>query len=380
MGSLVVEPGFFNSERDVVKEELRSRVLAAPYGRLFYLYLPQISYDVHPYAPARHRQHRGSRRGDDRRRARLPRHLLPARQCGAGRRRQFRPGPARPLGRPLFRRRSRGPPARSRGSPRSSRSAPRRAPLHRLRGEHAAAGGADLLSGAAGERRATRRRWRCSTASFRPARARGSTRAWSIATGSPPRPARSSTSSRAAAASPSMRSSPSGQTAEAGEAALRREIARFRDAPVTRGRARRGEERTADRRAARARDRRRPRLGARRGGDRRRRRRAPPTAGSPQIAAVTPADIQRVARRWLRDEAQRRRPLSARGERRTARARTRSRPPRPSQTAALAAPADIRIVAAGARGRARRAAARRGPRSSRRCRRRTSSGSPTASP
>jgi zinc protease len=50
MSSLVIEPGFFNSERDVVKEELRSRVLAAPYGRLFYLYLPQISYDVHPYA------------------------------------------------------------------------------------------------------------------------------------------------------------------------------------------------------------------------------------------------------------------------------------------------------------------------------------------
>ena len=49
MGSLVVEQGFFASERDVVKEELRSRVLAAPYGRLFYLYLPQISYDVHPY-------------------------------------------------------------------------------------------------------------------------------------------------------------------------------------------------------------------------------------------------------------------------------------------------------------------------------------------
>ena len=50
MSSLVIEPGFFASERDVVKEELRSRVLAQPYGRLFYLYLPQISYDVHPYA------------------------------------------------------------------------------------------------------------------------------------------------------------------------------------------------------------------------------------------------------------------------------------------------------------------------------------------
>ncbi|HLL58491.1 MAG TPA: insulinase family protein, partial [Allosphingosinicella sp.] len=48
MGSLVVEPGFFASERDVVKEELRSRVLAAPYGKLFYLYVPQVSYDLHP--------------------------------------------------------------------------------------------------------------------------------------------------------------------------------------------------------------------------------------------------------------------------------------------------------------------------------------------
>jgi len=49
MGSLVVEPGFFASERDVVKEEYRMRVLSQPYGRLFY-YLSQISYDVHPYA------------------------------------------------------------------------------------------------------------------------------------------------------------------------------------------------------------------------------------------------------------------------------------------------------------------------------------------
>jgi zinc protease len=50
MGSLVVEPGFFASERDVVKEEYRSRVLAAPYGRMFYLYFPRISYDVLSYA------------------------------------------------------------------------------------------------------------------------------------------------------------------------------------------------------------------------------------------------------------------------------------------------------------------------------------------
>ena len=49
MGSLVVDPKVFASERDVVKEELRSRVLAAPYGKLFYLYLPQVSYSRHPY-------------------------------------------------------------------------------------------------------------------------------------------------------------------------------------------------------------------------------------------------------------------------------------------------------------------------------------------
>lgn len=50
MSSLVIEPGFFASERDVVKEELRSRVEAAPYGRLIGLYYPAVSYSVHPYA------------------------------------------------------------------------------------------------------------------------------------------------------------------------------------------------------------------------------------------------------------------------------------------------------------------------------------------
>ncbi|HEY0013581.1 MAG TPA: pitrilysin family protein [Allosphingosinicella sp.] len=50
MGSLVVEPEFFASERDVVKEELRSRIEASPYGRLLGVYYPAISYSVHPYA------------------------------------------------------------------------------------------------------------------------------------------------------------------------------------------------------------------------------------------------------------------------------------------------------------------------------------------
>lgn len=50
MATLVVDPKVFASERDVVKEELRSRVLAQPYGKLFYLYRPMSAYRVHPYA------------------------------------------------------------------------------------------------------------------------------------------------------------------------------------------------------------------------------------------------------------------------------------------------------------------------------------------
>ncbi|WP_372781534.1 M16 family metallopeptidase [Phenylobacterium sp.] len=49
MGSLVIDDTNFKSERDVVKEELRQRVLASPYGRLFSLYVPQATYQTHPY-------------------------------------------------------------------------------------------------------------------------------------------------------------------------------------------------------------------------------------------------------------------------------------------------------------------------------------------
>lgn len=49
LGGLVVDEANFKSERDVVKEELRQRVLASPYGRLFSLYVPIYSYTVHPY-------------------------------------------------------------------------------------------------------------------------------------------------------------------------------------------------------------------------------------------------------------------------------------------------------------------------------------------
>ncbi|ALL14927.1 M16 family metallopeptidase [Caulobacter henricii] len=49
LGSLVIDEAVFASERDVVKEELRQRVLADPYGRLFALYVPQQSFTTHPY-------------------------------------------------------------------------------------------------------------------------------------------------------------------------------------------------------------------------------------------------------------------------------------------------------------------------------------------
>jgi zinc protease len=50
MASLVVEPVSFASERDVVKEELRQSTLARPYGKLFSTYLSAASYTTHPYA------------------------------------------------------------------------------------------------------------------------------------------------------------------------------------------------------------------------------------------------------------------------------------------------------------------------------------------
>ncbi|HXS29266.1 MAG TPA: pitrilysin family protein, partial [Steroidobacteraceae bacterium] len=49
MGSLVVDDAVFQSERQVVIEEFRQRILAQPYGRLLGLYLAQANFDVHPY-------------------------------------------------------------------------------------------------------------------------------------------------------------------------------------------------------------------------------------------------------------------------------------------------------------------------------------------
>ena len=48
LGSLTVDEANFKSERDVVKEEFRFRILAPPYGRLFYA-IEKNSFVKHPY-------------------------------------------------------------------------------------------------------------------------------------------------------------------------------------------------------------------------------------------------------------------------------------------------------------------------------------------
>ena len=49
LSSLVVDEAVFESERDVVKEEYRQGVLAQPYGRLFSLFMPATIYQESPY-------------------------------------------------------------------------------------------------------------------------------------------------------------------------------------------------------------------------------------------------------------------------------------------------------------------------------------------
>src|SRR5690348_360303 len=49
MSALVVDKANFDSERQVVEEELRQRVLAEPYGRLFYYLAPSATFQVSPY-------------------------------------------------------------------------------------------------------------------------------------------------------------------------------------------------------------------------------------------------------------------------------------------------------------------------------------------
>jgi zinc protease len=49
MHNLNVDDANFKSERDVVKEEFRQRILANPYGMLFGQYLEKLSFTTHPY-------------------------------------------------------------------------------------------------------------------------------------------------------------------------------------------------------------------------------------------------------------------------------------------------------------------------------------------
>ncbi|MES2045132.1 MAG: pitrilysin family protein [Pseudomonadota bacterium] len=48
--NLVIDDANFRSERSVVEEELRQRILAQPYGRILYILLPGFVFSTHPYA------------------------------------------------------------------------------------------------------------------------------------------------------------------------------------------------------------------------------------------------------------------------------------------------------------------------------------------
>ena len=89
MASLRIDDKTFRTEREVVKEERRMRVENQPYGRLQEIISDQ-AFTVHPYKHPGDRQHGGSRRGVDRRRARLLPDLLRAEQRDRGPRRRLR--------------------------------------------------------------------------------------------------------------------------------------------------------------------------------------------------------------------------------------------------------------------------------------------------
>ena len=123
MGALVVDEANFKSERDVVKEELRQRVLADPYGRLFALMSRRRPTPSTPTTAPGIGSIEELDAADPRRRARLPRHLLPARQRRPVRGRQLRRRPSSTPGSTSTSAPLKTPPRRSRGSPPSSRRA-----------------------------------------------------------------------------------------------------------------------------------------------------------------------------------------------------------------------------------------------------------------
>ena len=70
MASLRIDEKAFKTEREVVKEERRMRIENQPYGRLQEI-IDDQAFTVHPYKHPDDRQHEGSRRRVDRRRARV---------------------------------------------------------------------------------------------------------------------------------------------------------------------------------------------------------------------------------------------------------------------------------------------------------------------
>ena len=300
MMNLKVDEENFKSERAVVEEEYRQRVLASPYGRLFNAFssalVPRASVQA-----AGHRQHRGPRGGDARRRRRLPHALLPARQRDADRRRRLRsrssstPGSTstsapmpKPGGADAARRR------------RASRRGTQRSRRRRHRPAGAAAGGRADLAGAAGDE--PRRRG----AAGRRRRAR-QRRVVAPATS---RSSIASASRTQAGFSADLRVGPGllvayaiaagGKTpADARRGAARRGRRASRSTPPSRGRARQGQDAARHAGAHVAPDAARPRLGDRRGARCSKATRRASTRDLDELQRVTAADVQRVLRKYV---------------------------------------------------------------------------------
>ncbi len=299
MASLVVEPTSFSSERDVVKEELRQNTNARPYGKLFSLYYPAISYTHHPYA-------RGtigsianldSAQIDDVRAF----HALYYRPDNAV---LVVAGNFDPASLDQWVDRYFGPIERPAGAiPRVTVAEPERTQgVRRIVYEPNTPLPAVLISyPVPPDRDPDTAPLAVLNTIWRKARARGCTRRWSIATESRSRRRPSSIRSRARAIFVALAIMAGGKTAEAGEAALRREIARLRDAPVDADELAKAHNQilTANLRARETVEGRATTIAQ-----------ATIIDGDPhaadrqlaEIAQVTAADVQRVARKYLRDE------------------------------------------------------------------------------
>ena len=241
MMNLKVDEANFKSERAVVEEEYRQRVLASPYGRLFNA-LSSASYLEHPY------KRPGIGSIEDLEAATLDDVVafhsapLPARQRHARRRRRLRPEAARRLDRQVLRAGAATARRRCRASTRASRRG-RPIASPQVTGPQVPLPAVALtwLAPPVTQRRragAAGRRARCS----RQASRRASTSRSSTASASRRRPASTPTCAPAPACSSPTRSPPAASRPPTSSAALLAEVDAARERAAERGRARQGQD------------------------------------------------------------------------------------------------------------------------------------------